>query len=125
MGKDIFYYVLFFTFFILNLFSYVLDFPFKMLPRGFSSIVTMKVLCIALLLIGWSSAQAKKLDEKELERHCSRRDIAYVKEQVAEFGNKTVVEAKEKPYGDSCLMNVVYWGQRDRYWGQETCKKKP
>merc|ERR1712142_321691 len=58
------------------------------------------------------------LDEKELERHCSRRDIAYVKEQVAEFGNKTVVEAKEKPYGDSCLMNVVYWGQ-------ETCKKNP
>merc|ERR1712142_84290 len=51
--KTFFYYVLFFTFFILNLFSYVLDFPFKMLPRGFSSIVTMKVLCIALLLIGW------------------------------------------------------------------------
>merc|ERR1711970_1231404 len=44
----------FFTFFILNLFSYVLNFPLKMLLGGFSSIVTMKVLyCIALLrLVG-------------------------------------------------------------------------
>merc|ERR1712168_520852 len=116
----------FFTFFILNLFSYVLNFPFKMLPRGFSSLVTMpfrKVLyCIALLLIGWSSAQAKKLDVSKLDQECSRRNIAYVKEQVAEFGNKTVVEAKEKYgpyccdgdghsygpyYGESCLMVAV------------------
>merc|ERR1711931_601341 len=116
----------FFTFFILNLFSYVLNFPFKMLPRGFSSLVIMpfrKVLyCIALLLIGWSSAQAKKLDVSKLDQECSRRNIAYVKEQVAEFGNKTVVEAKEKYgpyccdgdghsygpyYGESCLMVAV------------------
>merc|ERR1711931_334445 len=109
----------FFTFFILNLFSYVLNFPFKMLLGGFSSIVTMKVLyCIALLLIGWSSAQAKKLDVPELARRCSRRDIAYVKEQVAEFGNKTVVEAK--PWGQSCLMNVVYWGHETC---EQTCTK--
>merc|ERR1712142_806283 len=132
--KTFFYYVLFFTFFILNLFSYVLNFPFKMLPRGFSSLVTMpfrKVLyCIALLLIGWSSAQAKKLDVSKLDQECSRRNIAYVKEQVAEFGNKTVVEAKEKygpyccdihgdsyySYGESCLMVAVgpyRYGQAD------------
>jgi len=90
-----------------------------MLLGGFSSIVTMKVLyCIALLLIGWSSAQAKKLDVPELARRCSRRDIAYVKEQVAEFGNKTVVEAK--PWGQSCLMNVVYWGHETC---EQTCTK--
>merc|ERR1712212_1117262 len=89
----------FFTFFILNLFSYVLNFQFKILPGGFSSIVTMpfrKVLyCIALLLIGWSSAQAKKLDVYELMRHCRRRDIAYVKEQVAEFGNTSKIQGHE------------------------------
>ena len=55
----------------------------------------MKVLyCIALLLIGWSSAQAKKLDVPELARRCSRRDIAYVKEQVAEFGNKSKIQSR-------------------------------
>merc|ERR1711970_1081682 len=101
----------FFTFFILNLFSYVLNFPFKMLPRGFSSLVTMpfrKVLyCIALLLIGWSSAQAKKLDVSKLDQECSRRNIAYVKEQVAEFGNKTVVEAKEK-YGCGLIYMEIH-----------------
>jgi len=86
--------------------------------------------CIALLLIGWSSAQAKKLDVSKLDQECSRRNIAYVKEQVAEFGNKTVVEAKQKygPYccdihgdsyytiGESCLMVAVgpyRYGQAD------------
>merc|ERR1712168_869290 len=127
----------FFTFFILNLFSHVLNFQFKILPGGFSSIVTMpfrKVLyCIALLLIGWSSAQAKKLDVYELMRHCRRRDIAYVKEQVADFGNTTVVETK-RWRGDNCLMQVVYWGHETCeqtctkicYWDhcEETCENR-
>merc|ERR1712212_303804 len=66
------------------------NFPFKNLHSGYSSFVTMaKVLyCIALLLFDWSSADTKRLDESELMRRCKQRDIAYVKEKVAEFGNK-------------------------------------
>jgi len=68
----------------------------------------MKVLyCIALLLIGWSSAKTtnEKLDKSKLIYHCRRRNGAYVKEQVAEFGDKAVVDAKA--YGVSCLMHVL------------------
>jgi len=72
----------------------------------------MKVLyCIALLRIGWSLAQAKKLDLSELMDHCQDRDVAYVKDAVADFGAQAVLE-EPKPYGSSCLMNVLFHGSR-------------
>jgi len=64
--------------------------------------------CIALLLFDWSSADTKRLDESELMRRCKQRDIAYVKEKVAEFGNTTVIEAEE--YSKHCFITMLYWG---------------
>merc|ERR1712212_86911 len=86
------------------------NFPFKNLHSGYSSFVTMaKVLyCIALLLFDWSSADTKRLDESELMRRCKQRDIAYIKEKVAEFGNTTVIEAEE--YSKHCFITMLYWG---------------
>jgi len=74
----------------------------------------MKVLyCIALLLIGWSSAETEKLDEFKLIEHCRTRDLTYVKAEVAKFEIQAVLEAKSR--GNHCLMNVLYFGTMLKY----------
>jgi len=74
----------------------------------------MKVLyCIALLLIGWSSAETEKLDEFKFIEHCRTRDLTYVKAEVAKFEIQAVLEAKSR--GNHCLMNVLYFGTMLKY----------
>jgi len=51
------------------------------------------------------------LDVKQLMRHCKLRDVAYVKAEVANFGEKAVLEAEEKD--SHCLMAAIFFGTQD------------
>jgi len=80
----------------------------------------MKVLyCIALLLIGWSSARTEKLDESRLMAFCGERNVAYVKAKVAKFGEKAVLAAKS--LGNHCLLHAIVYGREWCRQAKEKC----
>jgi len=66
------------------------------------------------------------LDVKQLMRHCKLRDVAYVKAEVANFGEKAVLEAEEKD--SHCLMAAIFFGKQDcgisPFSSSQTKKKK-
>jgi len=65
-----------------------------------------------------------KLDVRRLMDNCGRGNFDYVKEQADKFGNKTVIEAKDK-WKEGCLIRVVANWRKIRCQGHaETCQKQ-